>query len=378
MRKNKISSVYAFFLVAASIPKIIVMQQKLILQIPTPCHEKWDNMDTLNQNQPGRFCGSCQKNVVDFTNMSDAQVLAHFSNYQGNTCGRFENDQLNRVLATPPPPKKTWYKWLMAALVSGFIFSNKAKAQTKEKVGEVQVCTIKPPSIENGVELQGVLGGVQIINPKQKLPKYTLEGFVTEENGNPIYAASVVIKGTKNGVATDRNGKFSISYSDKNTILTLEISYVGYETGHQTVKLSDQINKSDILKITLKPVILEAYVTSGVVAVVRKPKKTNKIIDTLRSILPKIAAPAKDKLIISPNPAKAGGRVNLNLGKAGEYELQLFNLQSTILLSQKINIETDGAKTSLNLPASLAAGEYFVRVICNTSKSQSVGKLIVQ
>ena len=48
------------------------MPKSLQLNIAEPCHENWQNMTTQEQ---GRFCGSCRKSVVDFTMMSDQEVL---------------------------------------------------------------------------------------------------------------------------------------------------------------------------------------------------------------------------------------------------------------------------------------------------------------
>ena len=42
--------------------------------IPSPCTESWDCMTSTKE---GRFCQSCEKTVVDFTRMSDAELLAH-------------------------------------------------------------------------------------------------------------------------------------------------------------------------------------------------------------------------------------------------------------------------------------------------------------
>lgn len=51
-----------------------------------------------------------------------------------------------------------------------------------------------------------------------------ISGIVTDSNGDPLIGASVVVKGTKIGVATDSEGRYSIS-APKNS--TLVISYVG-------------------------------------------------------------------------------------------------------------------------------------------------------
>jgi hypothetical protein len=51
------------------------MPKYLHLDIPEPCHEDWHKMSPEAQ---GRYCGSCQKTVTDFTSMSDTQLVALF------------------------------------------------------------------------------------------------------------------------------------------------------------------------------------------------------------------------------------------------------------------------------------------------------------
>lgn len=43
------------------------------ITIPTPCHEDWSKM---SPSERGRFCGSCKKEVHDFTGKSDEHVIA--------------------------------------------------------------------------------------------------------------------------------------------------------------------------------------------------------------------------------------------------------------------------------------------------------------
>lgn len=70
-----------------------------------------------------------------------------------------------------------------------------------------------------------------------------LTGTVTDATGETVIGASVLEKGTTNGVITDIDGNFSLSVSPKATIV---ISYVGYTT--QEIPLNGQKN----LKVTLK------------------------------------------------------------------------------------------------------------------------------
>ena len=49
------------------------MARSLTLTIPEPCHESWATMTPAAQ---GRHCAACAKTVVDFSRMTDAQVVA--------------------------------------------------------------------------------------------------------------------------------------------------------------------------------------------------------------------------------------------------------------------------------------------------------------
>ena len=53
-------------------------------------------------------------------------------------------------------------------------------------------------------------------------------GRVLDENNDPLPGASIVVKGSSNGVASDFDGNFQIELSQENEIL--EVSYIGYIT----------------------------------------------------------------------------------------------------------------------------------------------------
>jgi hypothetical protein len=75
------------------------MSKNIQLTIPKPCHENWDAMTPVEK---GRFCGSCQKQVVDFSTMSDRQIAEFFKKPStGSVCGRFMSDQLDRDIELP-------------------------------------------------------------------------------------------------------------------------------------------------------------------------------------------------------------------------------------------------------------------------------------
>lgn len=91
------------------------MAKKTIqININEPCHEDWNKMTAT---QCGAFCKSCQKEVIDFTNKSEAQIVEILSQAKGKVCGRFTADKLNTPLSqyTPDPEWYSWKKWAVAA-----------------------------------------------------------------------------------------------------------------------------------------------------------------------------------------------------------------------------------------------------------------------
>lgn len=70
-----------------------------------------------------------------------------------------------------------------------------------------------------------VLSGLSI----EQTGKITVKGKVTDASGEPIIGATILEKGTTNGVTTDLDGLFSLT-TQKNA--ELEISFVGYKLRH--------------------------------------------------------------------------------------------------------------------------------------------------
>ncbi len=70
-----------------------------MIHIPNPCDADWQKMSPEGK---GKFCSSCEKVVVDFSRMSDAEIKNYFTAYQDQkTCGRFLTSQVDRPLQAP-------------------------------------------------------------------------------------------------------------------------------------------------------------------------------------------------------------------------------------------------------------------------------------
>src|SRR3982751_1693815 len=61
----------------------------------------------------------------------------------------------------------------------------------------------------------------------------TVTGKIIDEQGRPVAGASVIVKGSKAGTATDANGDFKLSAPA--TAASVIISYIGYGTQEVTI-----------------------------------------------------------------------------------------------------------------------------------------------
>lgn len=124
----------------------------------------------------------------------------------------------------------------------------------------------------------------------------TVTGVVVDSEGEPLIGATVLVKGSSTGAATDVDGKFSLKASAGQE---LQISYVGYQT--QTIKIqSGKFNLGNIVLATdsqvLNDVVVIGYgtqrkgdVTSAVASVKAEDFVQGKVGDAAELVKGKIA-----------------------------------------------------------------------------------------
>lgn len=91
-----------------------------------------------------------------------------------------------------------------------------------------------------------------------------ISGKVTDNQGNPLDYATVMLKGTQTGCTTDQRGVFHISLPAGEQ--TLEVSIIGYETAERKVTVSQEDGSHQRIHIALNPVSMkldEATVTAS-------------------------------------------------------------------------------------------------------------------
>ena len=68
----------------------------------------------------------------------------------------------------------------------------------------------------------------EVTSVQSVLQSVSVKGQVLDAEGIPVIGASVLEKGTTNGVITDIDGNYSLNVSSKNAVVV--ISYIGYKT----------------------------------------------------------------------------------------------------------------------------------------------------
>jgi len=200
--------------------------EKFNLLIDKPCSE---NFNDFTKTDKGGFCNSCKKNVIDFTRMSDQEILNYFNSEKSKTCGVFLESQLKSY----SNPSTSLNKSKLSTFASGIFgisllsvlsFTN-GYSQEKTNTNE----TIK---VENGTTKQDS-------DSADLNEKFTVSGIVSDKSG-PLTGANIYLKNNNNiGIQTDVDGKFTFPKQLK-TGDVLVVTFIGYKNKEIKVTRKDQ------------------------------------------------------------------------------------------------------------------------------------------
>ena len=169
------------------------------VHINEPCQEHWDNMSAADG---GRFCGSCQKVVTDFSGMNNTELANWLKEPKANVCGRFRMDQVS-----PGTQKKHFYSKYRFKAVAFFalLFSRIFAPAEARAQGEPMPPKIVPSNTAKSIYTDSVV--------------FHIGGSVTTKKG-PLPFASLEVKVNGEKVPTvgycDGNGNFTLDVAAKN------------------------------------------------------------------------------------------------------------------------------------------------------------------
>ncbi len=359
----------------------MLMKKELYVHIPTPCHEDWQQMTPVDK---GRFCESCTKQVVDFSVMTDQEILNHLSKASGKLCGRFANDQLQRPLQPLKEEKKKF--WWIAAMMPLLMLFEKSRAQKNNVTQGAPAITIKTPRTEimgkmQLPEKQIKVVGDTIISPDIE-NKILVNGKVIQENGDPLPYATVSAVNISASTIADSLGNFELYIRPFANEVTIQALELGYQTAAVTIDTHNIQPLNLVLKQTtfqLDPIVVTGYgITKGKVELrcsTAEITRTTTLVNKIDTLIRKIfhAEPFK----VYPNPAAKGSNVKIDIKNEGVYSIQLFDNNGKLLQVNEFEAAKGATQTSVTIPSSLAAGMYYIRLIDDKTKKQYTDKIVV-
>lgn len=203
------------------------MKSTFTLAVKEPCKENFSN---FSKTEKGGFCQSCEKEVIDFTKLSDPELIKHLSSNK-NTCGMFKTSQLKTYETNA---LHTMNNSILHKGIAMMGFSLLALCATNVRAQEI-VNTETPIEITSS----NIMGDISYVETVQE--KYTVTGSIVDEANEPLPGVNVVLKGTAVGTQTDFDGKFEFPQQlAENDILVF--SFIGYETKTYKVEASGNSN----------------------------------------------------------------------------------------------------------------------------------------
>lgn len=409
------------------------MAKNIQLRIADPCHENWDNMTPVEK---GRFCGSCQKQVIDFSSMSDRQVAEFFKKPStGSVCGRFMTDQLDRSIEIPKK-RIPWLKYFFQVAIPAFLLTLKASAvrapafrqeQTEAKdttrkpvydgrlkMGMVARPMQKPDSKKDTVvrpvtdpllTVKGeiavkipqdtvencnlpMMGAIAIAVPVQtKADKKIVKGRVVDQEGRPVAFASIQAGNEKALIVAAEDGTFEIKRNWLKKGNSITVSSSGYET--LVTSESREINHEWVITLKAKDLLPEVIVTGythikmgkvlmGAVARVKNGElKDNDLIKTENKQI--VSPPLIHALMVYPNPVIAGATISLSSQSLdnGLHQVQFISQSGQLVQQKEMKIVPESGNWKFDIPP-VPAGGYFLVITNKQNGSKYSAKLIVQ
>jgi CarboxypepD_reg-like domain len=339
------------------------MNSNFQLNIPKPCSEQWDKFTTTPE---GGLCGSCQKNVIDFTQMSESQLVAYFRDLpakENKICGRFRNDQLEKNYRV-----NDWFpKWN--------IQNNQINYEVPVSRFLEKSSTISLPFISNMKVVRNVTMAVlTLVFAEQGFGQTRLlSGKVVDgTDGTPLIGASISIKGKNKVVTADRNGYYQIQIDAKDILV---VSCVGYD---RTEIESKRVKK--IEKILLKATILGdiEVVTVGEVDNFYDPNPDNRFDINRFTTEISIQNQTKEEVVLNPKLSHNAHFYDNSLKERIEKwytengfqevkDVEIYD-QSGKVFKSNFRVVNDG-KVWVNI-RHIPSGDYFIRMKLVNERSQ--------
>ncbi|NII28240.1 T9SS type A sorting domain-containing protein [Pseudoflavitalea sp. X16] len=374
------------------------MPTPIHVTIPEPCHENWQQM---TPNEQGRHCMSCQKTVVDFTLMSDQEILNHISRASSSVCGRFNNDQLNKTYAERKIKPSFTFRYAWNMITAAFLLIGGTADTQLRKTGKKKRAINSSREVEPGAAREYVTLG--IITPPKERSRFSEPPSITVEDDDFGTIKGVVMG--KVAPPVEEEIQFDTTYATLGSVAIIlldttepiidKIEPIKCGTADPAVqettgKMTDTIampsmkvpipnEETDLVVLPVDDtvVIIEDSMVAiaGGITVSHEVTVAEKIKREVKEWLP-----FKKALRVYPNPVIPGNTVNINLdfGKTGEYKLELMDAAGRVVYVQALQVAQPSQVAKMPTQSSWSRGIYWVRISSGTDKKVYQAKVLLQ
>jgi hypothetical protein len=288
--------------------------------------------------EKGRHCAACQKTVVDFTDMSDAEIIRFLGSAGSKVCGRLLAGQMNRPLVPLSPVQRNGGKGWQLLLAGLMITADGTMYPQHPVVAGALSSHMAPPKADS---TEDVLVGM--IMPQIELDT-AVEVIEVDTPGALMGDISTIVKDTVPGIEAPMQDTVASQKPDPvcKPADSLKIAY----TGGITVQESTLVD-------TLKQIVKDTL--------------------TALHIIPRW------ELKVYPNPIIKGGIFHLAWqSEPGTYKVNLLSVTGSLIQTRVVEVGSSSQVDTWEMPNGLAAGVYIIQAAGAGQASVFTQKVVVE
>lgn len=314
-----------------------LLMKKIHLSIPNPCHQDWDAM---TQKEKGRFCASCQKTVIDFTNMSDRQIAEFFKKPPASVCGRIYNDQLDRDIVIPKK-RIPWFKYFFQLTWPAFALFLKSCGVKNNSQGKIKVISKMSRSATEPIATLGAV--LEEIKPVSDTTREIDKEITTKGKmaGNVI----VIPENDTVKMPVDTLDEIQMEIKPMDTV-----TVIGYQA-------------------TMGKVLMGGLTSVCTVENSLEQKDSVRSLPTME----------ESNFKIYPNPVQAGSSLKIAYENSNSFpeQIQFISSSGQLILSEQKKME-NVSLSSIQVPSNITAGIYFLRITTKNKLSKTTKVIVMR
>jgi hypothetical protein len=304
----------------------------------------------MQPTEKGRHCESCCKTVVDFTAMSDTEIISYLSKAGPHVCGRLMPDQLGRRLAPAPVQKngRSGWAWVLAALM----LAKGSDDRRPLKAGKVEM---RAPAQRGDSAIMEATTGIMMVTGHE-MPRVVDSPVRRQVTTRivPDKGQAVMGKPALGDIKGEPEMGDIVRVPVKDSILT-----------------DTDTERPRVDTLPVKPADLSQELTGftgGIMTEVKIDTAVDILADTLRQIaadtLAALGWQPTPILNIYPNPVSRGGVLQLAWKtQPGQYQITFMDSRGQLIAERVLDVGGMGQVDNWEIPDRLTAGIYILRVM---------------